>query len=759
MAFEPAPLLIGLREGLEALLVLGIVLGMLNRLDARDRRPLVWAGFGLGILVSLAAGIAVDQAFGAWFEAGGAALFEVIVALAAVAVLSYMVLWMQRNARAMTEGLKQQVERAVLTRQAGVLAFLGFITVVREGLEVVLFYTALSQSISWADIALWGTVGFAASALLALAVFRLTVRVDLRRFFAVSGILLILIAAGLLVHVVHAMAELGWIGHGAPLWDTSSSLPDEDHWLGGPLHALVGYEDQPTLLQLVLYTAYIAGVGGYYLANLRPEAKRHKAQWTAAAILVVLLGGLAVGAAVPTEDEAGAAVHGHGPLFASGTPEHMDHKAITAEAKRLLAAQDPDFRVGLLVRSHGEPQEYNATTYESFKQFIRGIWPYTGLPAELLAVDAGTYYLDNAHPFSDAAHVDAQLVDAWLEAPPVPAAVPVMDPMGAGVAAMAGGQFHFLPGAGNGLGEGDVFEILGLGAYRTWLKMDNHSPKYEQTEDHFNWMAKHLRNHFGDRIIPVFAHSMDSHIDPARSLPVATKQLAQAQPDIILDSYHSSVFSDAMNTCMMAPHAEHLLREAGYKGPIVSVGMAGTHAAWGEAVAAYIAAEADHFHDGESVSIYLAQHGGRPGSSNPCGSGPDQYHGNLDQQFEVTRAAVERHFGERFTIRHVYGQGADEADDGELSPLEALELDAAAGTNHVVIIPYEFWGDAMDNLVALREGLGFKPEQAPYYDANHETHTTINGVHVDVWSAHYGVPEKGTAHLARISQAIVAALQ
>lgn len=765
MAFEAAPLLIGLREGLEALLVLGIVLGMLDRLEARDRRPLVWAGFGAGIVVSLAAGIAIDRLFATWFEEqGGAAVFEVVVALAAVVVLTYMVLWMQRNARAMTQGLKQQVETAVLKKQAWVLAFLGFVTVVREGLEVVLFYSALSSTISWGDILLWGTLGFALSAALAFAIFRFTVRVDLQKFFAVTGILLIFIAAGLLVHVVHAAAELDWIGQDAPLWDTSETLPDEDHWLGGPLHALVGYEDQPTPLQLVLYVSYLAIVGGYYLTGLRDAERRPKTQKVAAGIVILLLAGLAVGASVPTEDdpEAAALHSGHGAALFGGSelPAHLDHKAITADAAALL--EDSDARVGILVRSHGEPQHYNATTYESFKQFIRGIWPYTGLPQEALDVDAGTYYIDDADPFGPVDSVPEELVDAWLGPAPIPGAVPVTDPLGAGASDLAGGDFYFLPGAGAGMGEGDVFEIFGLSIYRTWLKMENFSPKYEQTEDHFAWMDKHLENHFGDRVKAVYAHHIDPWTDPARNLGNAIDELVAWEPDVVLDSYHSSVHSDSMNTCMMKPRAMALLEEAGYDGPVVDVGMAGHHKAWGEAVAGYVAANMDHFDPDEPVSIHLSQHGGDPDSQNPCGSGSDQYHANLATEFEVTRGVLEEHFGDRFTIRHVYGQGGDEEDgepeNGVLSPMEAVQLDKQDGIDHAVVIPYEFWSDAMDNLVALRENLGMTASEAPYYDSSYETHVTIDGVHVDVWSAHYGVHEKGTAHLAVLSEAIEEAL-
>lgn len=138
---------------------------------------------------------------------------------------------------------------------------------------------------------------------------------------------------------------------------------------------------------------------------------------------------------------------------------------------------------------------------------------------------------------------------------------------------------------------------------------------------------------------------------------------------------------------------------------------------------------------------------------------------NTRAQFENASRVLEECFADRaapLVVRQVYGQGAgpDEDDDGEfLSPLEALELDREEGVTRSIMIPYEFWGDAMDALVVLRESLGFEPEEAPYYDEDYETRFTYRGQPVEVWSADYGHDGKGTAHLARVSEAILVALE
>jgi high-affinity iron transporter len=267
MAIDGGALLIGLREGLEALLILGILFGMLRRFGHPEKGRLLWLGAAGGIAVSVLAGLFINQFVAAWFASqGGAALFEIVVAVTAVCILTYMVVWMQKHTMQLLSTAKRAVQVAVDDGRWVVLATLAFVTVFREGLETVLFFSARSRDVPWMDLIASGLIGFAASALIAFAIFRLTVQVDLRKFFAITGTLLVLVAAGLLIHVAHAMADLGWIGHGAPLWDTSGVLPDEDHWLGGPLHALVGYEDQPTAFGLLLYLTYLVGVGGFYLA-------------------------------------------------------------------------------------------------------------------------------------------------------------------------------------------------------------------------------------------------------------------------------------------------------------------------------------------------------------------------------------------------------------------------------------------------------------------------------------------------------------
>ncbi len=744
---DPAALLIGLREGLEALLILGILLGLLRRLGHADKSRHVWWGAAAGAGASVVLGLAVQAAFATWFEETGAAAFEVVVALVAVGILTYMVLWMQKHTTQLLGTVKERAQAAASEGRWILLAGLAFFTVFREGIEMVLFYAARLADLGWPSLLLSGALGLAASALLAFLIFRLTVQVSLRGFFGVTGFLLIFIAAGLLVHSAHAAADLGWIPHGEALWDTSGALPDEGHWLGGPLHAFFGYVDQPTALQLLLYLGYVIGVGGWYATRLATPKARPATTVAAAALFLLVLSGFAVAGALPDADHATEA-HGHG-------DEEPGHGDVLAAAVEAMASYDG--KVGVLVRSHGEPIHYNATTYESFRAFMESIWPYTGLPAELLSVDQGTILMDEAHPYDDSPHLtDGRFVDAWLGTHA--AALPVADPLGTGATDLCGGTFYLLPGPGPGLGEGDLFEMCALGVYKDYLKMENASPMYNATASAWDLLAARMEKTFGDRVTVAFAHHIDPKVDPEETTEAAARRLADAGVDVVVDAYMSSVRSDAMDTCMMAPHTAHALEEAGFAGPILQAGLAGTHEMWGDAAAHEVERLLESYSQDEPVAVYLSQHGGDPTSQNPCGEGADQYHANTRAEYAVAEAAIQAMLGDRpVTVRQVYGQGAGAPDDGVLSPLEAIALDREAGVREVVILPYEFWGDALDNLVYLRESLGFTPDEAPYYGADHTTRMTLDGVNVLVASAEYGTETKVEALLVRIGEAIVEA--
>jgi high-affinity iron transporter len=288
MALEAAALVIALREGLEAFVVLGIVVVMLRRFGHPGKARIAILGALVGLAASALIALAFEEVFSRYV---GDALFEAIVGVVALGILVYMIVWMQRHTTAVTGKVQEKVRKAVGEGRWALIASLGFLIVFREGVETVAFFAARSaEGASWASLGLSGLLGFALAGLAALGIFRLSLHVNLRRFFAVTGILLILVSAGLLVSTVHEAEEVGE-GHGVEatplLWDLRGSFPHEDQCIGGEvngtcaghvatanpvagtLRVFVGYSDHPTVLQGLAWLAWVGGFGGWYASTLR----------------------------------------------------------------------------------------------------------------------------------------------------------------------------------------------------------------------------------------------------------------------------------------------------------------------------------------------------------------------------------------------------------------------------------------------------------------------------------------------------------
>ncbi len=266
-----AGVLITIREGLEAFLITGILLGYLRKVGRRGLGRYVWAGTAAGVLLSVALALAF-QALAVEFEESGAGpAFELIASLIAIPILSYMVLWMQRQARGIKGELESRAAAAVSTGHLLTLAFIAFVTVLREGLETAVFLSAVASRASGTGVLAGAAVGLVVAAVIAYLYFGLTVRLNLRRFFVVTGALLIFIAAGLSSHVFMAAHELGLPVIVERVWSTRWLL-DGDSLAGRVLHAFIGYHDEPNLLQVLAYFGYLGGMGWAFLRAVRESA-------------------------------------------------------------------------------------------------------------------------------------------------------------------------------------------------------------------------------------------------------------------------------------------------------------------------------------------------------------------------------------------------------------------------------------------------------------------------------------------------------
>jgi high-affinity iron transporter len=272
-----AALLITLREGLEAALIVGVVLSVLRKLGRADRSKSVWAGVLAAILVSVLAGL-VLSALGLAFEGRGEQIFEGLAMLLASAVLTWMIFWMQRQGRQVQAELELDVRQAVSTGSKWGLFGLAFVAVVREGIETVLFLTAAAFSAVAGQTLAGGALGLVIAIVLGWLVFAAGRRLDVRAFFRATSVLLLLFAAGLVAHGVHELQEAAvlptFVEH---LWDINPIL-DETSGVGTFLTALLGYNGNPSLLEVLSYVAYMIAIGLASLRGWRVQAQAVSSQ-------------------------------------------------------------------------------------------------------------------------------------------------------------------------------------------------------------------------------------------------------------------------------------------------------------------------------------------------------------------------------------------------------------------------------------------------------------------------------------------------
>lgn len=251
--------LLGLREGLEAALILAITFGVLRR--TRRMELASWAWFGAGSAVGLSALVAATLfAVGARLEGRAEEIFEGVTMLLAAGVLTWMILWMSIQGRQVQLGLERDVEQAAVRRQAGAIFFVAFLAVMREGIETALFLSAAAFRDEQLAVVLGGLAGIATSAVLGWGLYRATIRLNVRQFFQVTGVLLILFAAGLFAHGAHEFVEAGLLPALVdPVWNTEALL-SEASFIGMMARTLFGYNADPSLLEVLAYVAYLGAV-------------------------------------------------------------------------------------------------------------------------------------------------------------------------------------------------------------------------------------------------------------------------------------------------------------------------------------------------------------------------------------------------------------------------------------------------------------------------------------------------------------------
>ena len=265
-------LLTGLREGVEAALIISIILAYLAKTGNRRHFSRIFVGAGLATGLSVVLGLVLWVSFGG-LKSPYEQIFEGLTMLLAAGVVTWMLFWMRRQAASVKGDLQAAVDRALDDGSATALAVLAFIAVIREGIETSLFL--VGQAASAADGAIWVLVGALAglgvATLLGVGFYHGSRRLDLGSFFRWTGIALVFIAAGLVSKAVHEFIEIGLITLGTQtLFDLSAILPhDGTNVVGQFLRALFGYTATPEATTFVVWLTYVVVVLTLYLRPIK----------------------------------------------------------------------------------------------------------------------------------------------------------------------------------------------------------------------------------------------------------------------------------------------------------------------------------------------------------------------------------------------------------------------------------------------------------------------------------------------------------
>ncbi|MGA4544401.1 iron uptake transporter permease EfeU [Uniformispora flossi] len=263
--------LIGLREGLEAALVVSILVAYLVKTGRGDRLPPVWAGVAVAVLLSFG--------FGAMLEFTSAEmtfedqeLFGGSLSIVAVCLVTWMVFWMRRTARHLKADLHGKLD-AALAMGTGALVLTAFLSVGREGLETALFvWTAVRSTGDGTDPLVGVILGLLSAMVLAFFFYKGAVKINLAKFFTWTGGALIVVAAGVLAYGVHDLQEADFLpGINDKAFDISDTIPP-DSWYGTVLKGIFNFQPDPTVTQVAVWAAYLVPVMAVFLFH-KPKAK------------------------------------------------------------------------------------------------------------------------------------------------------------------------------------------------------------------------------------------------------------------------------------------------------------------------------------------------------------------------------------------------------------------------------------------------------------------------------------------------------
>ncbi|MFM7949128.1 MAG: iron uptake transporter permease EfeU [Actinomycetales bacterium] len=256
--------LIALREGLEAALIVGILVAYVVKTDRRFLLTPIWSGVGAALALSVALGGFLGFTSSELSERGET-FFAGTTSIVAVALVTWMVFWLKRTARALRDELQGKVEEAAVVGPLA-LAAAAFFAVAREGLETALFLYSNFRTVgSKTPVVVGLVIGLALAISLGYLIYRRAINLNLSKFFNITGVALIVVAAGVLSYAIHEFQELGWLpGESSYIWDVTSWMAP-DSLIGTLLAGTIGFDTTTSWLQFLVWGSYLIAVIALYL--------------------------------------------------------------------------------------------------------------------------------------------------------------------------------------------------------------------------------------------------------------------------------------------------------------------------------------------------------------------------------------------------------------------------------------------------------------------------------------------------------------
>jgi len=270
-----------LREGIEASMIIAILLAYLDRIGKREHFRDVFWGVGAALILVLGGGVAAFYLVKHYDGSNIQTIFETCTYVLAASILTYMTFWMQRNARGLSHELERRSKLALTTGNRWGLGLLAFQAVGREGLETMVFTLAIIFASSGqaatpvhGNLLLVGAVlGLVTALVISYGIFKMGTRINMRRFFRVLGVTLMVFAAGLVIDAIENLQQLGWLPIGRLVLWNSHGFISEGSSTGDLLHTLLGYADHPTLLQAVVWLTYVT-TSIYFFVRIGSKHRR-----------------------------------------------------------------------------------------------------------------------------------------------------------------------------------------------------------------------------------------------------------------------------------------------------------------------------------------------------------------------------------------------------------------------------------------------------------------------------------------------------